>query len=628
MAQREEQLIAQLHEAHKNGNEANARAIAQELISLRQRQAQAATLPMAPQSFQALDASTMQQIKLAAGYFLNLDPEARKDMIQRVLGDGVVFDKDDQGRDIVTFGTERAYLNKPGFDANDALSLSGELVKYAPAGRLAAWLGAAGRGVLTQGAGLTRTVTGGMVASAATQAASEAASGALGSEQGVSPLNAAVAAGGGAAGELVGAAVRGTATRLPFVGDAVRFNPEAQQALREADALGIDLRGQPGAQVNQLQQAAGRMGAMERGHAMPAIAEGVRNARETERKAAGALFDQARQTRAYVSAESTVELRSRVAHALGDFDLGAPGMSTLRRQLRHLDELADESVPFDRKLVALETWRRRMRAMTPKDGSPAEAATKRAIQVYDHWLDDMFNADMIKGDATAIEAWKTARAGWAMFKQRFDADRVVRDLARKDTTPEQMARWLFNTSAVGAKAEAGATVRRLNDILGADSDAMKMLRAEVVMDLVEPLFRDVPDAQGFVHNYVKFVRDNPTLNSHLFPGETGTELRNLALFAREIGMRPGARVEDLASKDAIGEVLKFFTRIGVGHGIAKGGARITATNAAANYIRRVTTGSAARVNILRGYLGIEPERSLFRGAGTTIGAANTMTEPQ
>jgi hypothetical protein len=245
--------------------------------------------------------------------------------------------------------------------------------------------------------------------------------------------------------------------------------------------------------------------------------------------------------------------------------------------------------------------------------------------MFDDWTNDMFNQDMVLGDPNAINAWRSAISEWADFKQLFDADRTIRNLARQDVTPEQMSQWLFNANAVGAKPNAGAVVGRLNQILGPDSPQMHALRKEVLLDISEPLLRDRPDIRAFVRNYEKFFFKNPTLQKELFPGGMG-EFDDLMKIARGISARPGAAPPP-DSMHVLERAVQLISRYTVGHGIAKAGVRVRVVSGASGWLLERTTGVMARRNILREALGMDPRIPMFEGA-TAIGAAGMMVDDE
>lgn len=300
------------------------------------------------------------------------------------------------------------------------------------------------------------------------------------------------------------------------------------------------------------------------------------------------------------------------------FDVSAmPGVS---RRLAELDELTNIPNARDAQLRALEGWRKRINAMSPKDGSPEMAASSALKRQYDDFMTDLFNRDMIGGDTAALNAWRNARATAARFQSTFNANQVIRNLATKeDMTPETMRSWLFNASGTGAKAQSGEVVRRLDQILGTDSPQMVALRAEVMADLVEPLLQRTPNIRQFLDRNDRYFRNNPTLARTLFPGGTG-DLQQIQAFARGVEKRPGARISPDAAPEQrtlwgpLGRLLtaKFF-----GHGIAEGGARMQAARGWIDRLRSTTVGAQAKRNILREYLGADPTQPMFPGTGVT-----------
>jgi len=606
--------MAELTEEQRRALEA-----AQQRVDQRQKAIQAATARIQPPAefeapqpgrFEATEADTGQKIKLAAGYFLNSSVDARKDMLQNILGDDVAFEQDPNGREVAVYGNERKYINPPGLDMGDALDFVGDVVKFAPAAKIATWAGGAGKLL-----GITRSAIAGGLASGATQAGSDIASKSFGSEQGVDPVGVGLAAAGGALGEFGAPLFQ-------------RFRPGAQQLIDKFRNMGINLKATPGEQVGQVQQVAGRMASAEEGAGISQVAGAVRQAERAEHRTASAAMELAQKGTATIEGEGAKEFASRAMSKLDTFDLGAPGMESVSRRVRELQSIAEMDQPFRVRLNNMERWRARVSQMSPKDGSPAQAASRRLTQEYDNWLDDMFNSQMVKGDAQDIKNWTDGRRAWAAYKQRFNADRTISNLASKETTPEQMSAWLFNSSAVGARKEAGQTVQRLNDILGKDSPQMAALRGDVILDLSEPLLRDTPDIVGFVNNYQKFFARNPSLKKELFPGDYGKDLDDFMRVSKAISRRPGAKASDLAPTDLTGRFIGFFNRLVVGHGIARGGARVQATGGLASALRNQVSGPAARRRILEEMLGEWPKQPLLPVPAAGVGAATALQERQ
>jgi hypothetical protein len=183
----------------------------------------------------------MAPVQAATGMFLDSRPEAQADVVQAAYGD-VERGVDRAGRPIVRRpGGRWTYVNAPGLSFQDVANVGSELVRFGAAALPTAQV----RGFVPRA-----LATGGT--SAAMQAGSQAGSAALGSQQGVSLPDVALAGVAGAGGEMLGAAVaplmRPAATVPPASGpdvlrqfmdlgsgaaasrraeDALRRNPEA-----------------------------------------------------------------------------------------------------------------------------------------------------------------------------------------------------------------------------------------------------------------------------------------------------------------------------------------------------------------------------------------------------------------
>jgi hypothetical protein len=458
--------------------------------------------------------------------------------------------------------------------------------------------------------------------------------------QGVSAASGAGAAGitreaGGSEGQQIAAGLIGGLS--PAVGGvaqsrmARRFTPQARDAMGEAERLGVDLKAAPGEQVRQLSESARRLTPDTRGDAMLDIQQGVRGARDAARREVDQAYDAARATSARVPMNEVQGFAANASRNLSESGFDVEAMPALSRRLGELEQLTAIPNARDAQLRALESWRKRVNAMTPKDGSPEMAAATELKRQYDDFVTDMFNRDMIGGDSAALSAWRDARGTSAKFHSTFNANAVIRNLAKQeDMTPETMRAWLFNASGAGAKSQAGAVVKRLNDILGPDSPQMNALRAEVVADLSEPLLQRTPNIRGFLDRFDTYFRKNPTLVKTLFPEGAG-DLNELQLFAKGIEKRPGARISPDAAPEQRtlwGPLGRVLTAKVFGHGIAEGGARMAAARGWIDRIRSTTVGTQARKNILREYLGADPKQPLFPQTITpaVMGAATPIRQ--
>lgn len=406
--------------------------------------------------------------------------------------------------------------------------------------------------------------------------------------------------------------------------------PAAKQAMARAKQFGINLKGAPGEQVEQTALAAQRGTLAEKTSSLPAVQSGVKAQRAAASKVANDLYDTARGMNANVAIPEVRALANSARSRIIDEGFDLKGLPQVAKRLDELDQMSRIPYAREAKLKTMELWRKRINAMSPKDGSPEQAASTVLKKHYDEWLTGQFNNDMIIGDKQAVAAWREAKDSYAAFKDTFDANKVIRDLARKpDLTTEQMKGWILNANSVGAKRESGAIVARLNRILGADSKEMNGLRAEVLTDITEPMMRPTPDIRAFVKNYDKFLANNPTLKKELFPQGLG-DIDDVIKFARGIEKRPGAVITPQQQKGVWDAVMHGLTKYTVGHGIAQGGVRVRAATAVLDSLRSSTVGKAAKQNILREYLGAEPKQAMFRrGAGVpgiTLSATQLDTD--
>jgi hypothetical protein len=124
-----------------------------------------------------LELSPEQNINIAAGMIFNMNPKARRDVIEQNLP-GVVFD---ENNNIAEYEGKKFVVNKPGFSTQDALDISANMAQFIGAGNIARLFSGAKARV---GAAIT--------GAAGTQVTLDKISEMFGSKQGVDLLNAAV----------------------------------------------------------------------------------------------------------------------------------------------------------------------------------------------------------------------------------------------------------------------------------------------------------------------------------------------------------------------------------------------------------------------------------------------------
>lgn len=410
-----------------------------------------------------------------------------------------------------------------------------------------------------------------------------------------------------------------------------RFTPQAQAAQAEARRLGFDTRALPARQIEQLQAAVKSRAASQQGEGVVAARREFLAARETARKEAGGLFTRIREGefgRAFLGADQVRGFAKTVRTTLNSergFDIA--NMPKVSRRLRELQMLTAGPSPGTRirdiNIDALQRWRQRVSANAPRD--PAERAANTALKrEFDRFMQNKFDEDMITGDPSALVAWKTARDRWAAFKEQFDGNATLRKIQDENLTSEQVRRLLFNTSAVGAKAEAGEVVRRLNTVLGPDSPGMRDLRREVLLDIAKPLLAREPSISGFVNNFDAFFRNNATLQRELFGKTAANDLQEIVQLARGVSKRAGAELVNTPGEPIVTRLTNRLLTFTAGNQLARGSARLQVIRGAAEGTRRRLTGGVTEQAILREFLEAEPNVPLFSQGGAAVGAASTL----
>lgn len=289
----------------------------------------------------------------------------------------------------------------------------------------------------------------------------------------------------------------------------------------------IDLSATEARQAEQFAKGAQKKTAgMTKGVSLPAIKETIIQARDAAKQGVDALYDAARDAGGAVKIDQVRVFKKMADDSLKTYLV--EDMPKVKLLLSEVDDIAKmESGAV--KLQAMENWRKKINRNRPPKADESQNAAMTVLKAqYDEWLEGQFNADMIKGTPEAIEKWKKARSAHQRYREKFKDDKVIRQLAEKEATPEEMRKWIFGASATGAKKESAAIVKRIKDIVGKDSVEFLALRNDALLDVMGPLLKETPNLGQFVANYDKLRLGNNSLLKELFPQDQLRELRNLA----------------------------------------------------------------------------------------------------
>lgn len=286
--------------------------------------------------------------------------------------------------------------------------------------------------------------------------------------------------------------------------------------------------------------------------------------------------------------------------------LGEP----IERQLT-AKEVADAQVPptqtafSKQRLNEIEIIRRRINNDISGDGTklrPFTAQDKALMRLRDK-IDQAWEAEFdksaIAGDPDAMAAWKNARDLNRQYQKNFNVNRTIKRFVAQEMDSEQLYRWLIGASAQGASKQAAATLRRMKEILGGNSEGIQNVRKAVLRDVFEPLFRDRPDFNGAIRYIDKLVQENPSLLKELeIDLDELNTVRRAAHAARH--------VKDIPAWVDKGWVTRTVSRLVFGHQIAKAGARMNIAHKIVDAM--VGTGVMKERDILKHLVEIDYKR--------------------
>jgi hypothetical protein len=368
---------------------------------------------------------------------------------------------------------------------------------------------------------------------------------------------------------------------------------------RVEQSTGVQTNAPRTLQAEQVAQAAQGLsgGRAVRAQGFESIQEAVMQAKFANKSFVTSLYDRAKTTNAAVPSTEMGRLPDLMRTSLEGYDLNA--FPIVRARMGEMDafiaNLPDNSSV---RLNAVSQFRARLNRTRPPANDVAQNAALNIMKgQLDSFVDSVFNADMISGDPTAVSRWKNARAAHSDYKDRFSSNKVIRQLAEQATEPEQVKKWILNSSATGASAEAGLVVKRLKEILGEDSPQFNSLRQEIMFDLVEPLLSETPNISQFITRHDRWLRNHPSLAAQVFP-ESANALTDLRNMVKGVSRVRGIEFDIDLSRTA--------SRFLFGNALAKNATTIGVTTQAIRSMRNVVTEPSKQRQIMADILGYDP----------------------
>lgn len=383
---------------------------------------------------------------------------------------------------------------------------------------------------------------------------------------------------------------------------------------RAEENTGVQTSGGGRRQSEQVVQAADRLsgGRAVRAQGFEAIQEAVMEAKFANKQLVTSLYDQAKATNAAIPAREFGRLPDLMRTSLEGYDLNA--FPIVRARMGEMDAFV-ANLPDNAsvRLNAISQFRARLNRTKPPANDLAQNTALSIMKgQLDSFVDAAFNADMISGDPTAVTRWKNARAANADYRERFSANKVIRQLTEQAAEPEQIKKWVLNSSATGASPEAGALVGRLKSILGEDSPQFTALRQEIMFDLVEPLLSETPNIPQFILRHDKWMRDHPSLAAQVFPESTNalTDLRNMV---KGVSRARGVEFDIDLSRTA--------SRFLFGNALAKNATTIGVTTQAFRSMRNLAMEPTRQRQIMADILGYDPLAPVIQPSNLAAPAA-------
>jgi hypothetical protein len=372
-----------------------------------------------------------------------------------------------------------------------------------------------------------------------------------------------------------------------------------KQVIAEANRLGIDIHLDSFA--DDLADAAKMIGSESAGEAAMEYVTALRNAEYRAMVKKNSLYAAALDEKLFVSPSPIRKMGVELTRELDElYDLDGPqhGMAMVRRSL---DDMHSRKLGFGsgQNLAVhfnqFEKLRKRVNSrITDTSGNKKFASANSALirikNRMDDWMTTEFNKAMIEngkviseggvlsGDAAGFQAYLDARKANVEFEW-FNETKIIADMIKKDASVDQVAQWLVGAASTG-KRGATTVVNKMKKLLGEDHPAIAAVREDFVFNITYPLLKHPPNFLQFMDNYDRVLRKNKPLSDAL--GLQSSDVAILADYALVASKLPPS------GKFYSGrELVQTIARLGVGHGVAKGAARVTFTTKVLNAVGRI-----------------------------------------
>jgi hypothetical protein len=277
-------------------------------------------------------------------------------------------------------------------------------------------------------------------------------------------------------------------------------------------------------------------------------ANALKKQAETDKANIGIAYDEARALDASVDGALLKSFSNRMKGDLAESGFDLEEMQFVNKRLDEFSTFTKDGRFTRATVTEIELLRKRINkninskiANDPSEGA-ALIQVKRRL---DDFVGEMIEQDLIYGNTEAIDAWKNARFMRYEYSNKFKSNKIIQSITEDDLTQEQVLNKLFGTSQMGFKTDSGAAVKKIKEVLGADSEAFTALKEEAVLRLIK---NQMETGRGVSFSGVKFntaltkaMNDSPTTMRSLFTSKELADMRSLGNVSYNITFRvPGS----------------------------------------------------------------------------------------
>jgi len=398
---------------------------------------------------------------------------------------------------------------------------------------------------------------------------------------------------------------------------------------KRAKELGLDLSD---AELEQLVVAADGLTGRQRfqGQNLGGFQEMVRRQEKISSDVSEELFNAAKSEEAYFPGLQLKLLDQSMADVVSNPQFDFSTMKIAKGRLQQFSEITNNTafelldssgnvinsyVPVNQLHNFRQLLNADIRKLRRSDDYDAKNEYQALLGMKNHidtFLEDQFTADLVSGNAESIAKWKKANSWYADHIDKFESSKVVQKIIDNDLEVEQVRKLLVGTGEVLGKAESGAIVRRLNSILGNNSPQMNGLRQEIIFGMITPLLQDAPDIGKFIQNYNKFKRENNTLITELFQGDSLNNLTDLVKIASAqlaVSNRTGVAPKRNISLDRMLALNMAPGNTALARGQASVQLSTQLVNMGTNIVKRISVGVPSRERqIMSEFYGVDMSR--------------------